>query len=67
MSNRCIGKEDIADLKTTDSLPGEFPYVRGTRADNEWLIRQNISVDDLAGANAKSKRLVDERRDVAWI
>ena len=23
--------EDIAGLKTTDSLPGQFPYVRGTR------------------------------------
>ncbi len=34
--------EDIADLKTTDSLPGEFPYVRGTRTDNDWLTRQEI-------------------------
>ena len=24
-------RQDIAELKTTDSLPGEFPYVRGTR------------------------------------
>ena len=22
--------EDIADIKTTNSLPGEYPYVRGT-------------------------------------
>ena len=26
--------EDIKDLKTTDSLPGEYPYIRGTRTDN---------------------------------
>ena len=26
--------EDIADLKTTNSLPGEYPYVRGTRTEN---------------------------------
>ena len=26
--------EDIAGLKTTDSLPGEFPYVRGTPIPN---------------------------------
>ena len=32
--------EDIANLSTTDSLPGEYPYVRGTRADNNWLVRQ---------------------------
>ncbi len=34
--------ENIADFKTTDSLPGEYPYVRGTRTDNDWLIRQEV-------------------------
>lgn len=34
--------EDIADFKTTDSLPGEFPYVRGIRNTNDWLTRQEI-------------------------
>ena len=42
---------DIADLKTTDTLPGEFPYVRGTRADNNWLTRQEILPSDAAEAN----------------
>ena len=29
--------EDIEGLKTTESLPGEFPYLRGTKKDNnEW-------------------------------
>ena len=44
--------EDTADLKTTDSLPGEFPYVRGTRDVNEWLTRQEIIDQDPAKANA---------------
>lgn len=44
--------EDIADLKTTDSLPGEFPYVRGTRTDNDWLTRQEIIADTPKEANA---------------
>lgn len=44
-------REDIADLKTTDSLPGEFPYVRGTRCDNNWLTRQEILASDPAEAN----------------
>lgn len=44
--------EDIADLKTTDSLPGQFPYVRGTRTDNDWLTRQNIVADSAEEANA---------------
>lgn len=43
--------EDIADLKTTDSLPGQFPYVRGTRTDNDWLTRQNIIADSPEQAN----------------
>ena len=46
--------EDIKDLKTTDSLPGEFPYVRGTRTDNDWAICQEIVVDNVAEANAKA-------------
>ncbi len=44
-------REDIADFKTTDSLPGEFPYVRGTRDNNHWLIRQEILPTDAAEAN----------------
>lgn len=43
--------EDIADLKTTDSLPGQFPYVRGTRTDNDWLTRQDIVADSAEEAN----------------
>lgn len=43
--------EDIAGLKTTDSLPGEYPYVRGTRADNDWLTRQEIIAETPAEAN----------------
>lgn len=46
--------EDIADLKTTDSLPGEYPYVRGTRTENDWLTRQEIIADNAADANAKA-------------
>ena len=45
---------DIADLKQTKSLPGEFPYVRGTRHNNDWKVRQNINVDDVQAANAKA-------------
>lgn len=44
-------RKDIADLKTTDSLPGEFPYVRGTRNDNNWLTRQEILAAEPAEAN----------------
>ena len=46
--------EDIADLKTTGSLPGEFPYVRGTRDNNHWLTRQDILAEDPAEANRQA-------------
>jgi methylmalonyl-CoA mutase len=53
--NPMYRREDIADLKTTNSLPGEYPFVRGTRADNDWLVRQEITSDCPAEANAKAK------------
>lgn len=46
--------EDIADLKTTDSLPGEYPYVRGTRTDNDWFTRQEILAASAKEANEKA-------------
>ena len=46
--------EDIENLKTKDSAPGAFPFVRGTRANNEWLVRQDILVESAKDANAKA-------------
>jgi len=43
--------EDIEDLATTNSLPGEYPYLRGTRTDNDWLVRQEIIADTPEEAN----------------
>lgn len=48
-------KEDIKDLNYSDSLPGEFPYIRGTKKEgNSWLVRQNIKVCDYYEANQKA-------------
>lgn len=47
-------EEDIKNLKTIDSLPGEFPYVRGTNKENDWYTRQDIVVADIKAANAKA-------------
>ena len=45
--------EDINDLQfQLASAPGEFPFVRGTRATNDWSIRQTIDLPDPAQANA---------------
>ncbi|KAA6332744.1 Methylmalonyl-CoA mutase [termite gut metagenome] len=50
--------EDLQDLKTTDALPGEFPYLRGTKKDNAWLVRQNIAVSSPEEANAKALNIL---------
>jgi len=51
-------KEDIERIKHIDSLPGEFPYVRGKKNVNKWLIRQNVIVTDYAEANEKALELL---------
>jgi len=48
-------KEDLEGLTTTQALPGEFPFVRGNKKDNnEWYVRQDIEVEDPKAANAKA-------------
>ena len=38
-------REDLNGLPALDSMPGEFPYLRGTRDNNDWLIRQAVLGD----------------------
>ena len=57
-------KEDLEGLKTTDALPGEFPYLRGNKKDNnEWLVRQDIDVTDVKAANAKALDILNKGID----
>ena len=45
--------ENLNDLQYLDTLPGEFPYTRGTKADNNrWEIVQEVEEADPAKANA---------------
>ena len=55
--------EDTVDFKTTDSLPGEYPYIRGTKTDNEWLTRQDIEVENVDEANAKALDILNKGVD----
>ncbi len=50
--------EDTADLQTTNSLPGQYPYVRGTHTHNDWLTRQEIPLQDPKAANAKAREIL---------
>lgn len=48
-------EEDLKGLDYLDSLPGEFPFVRGNnKTNNDWFVRQNIFVSDFAEANKKA-------------
>ena len=57
-------QEDLEELKTTDGLPGQYPYLRGIKKDdNTWFIRQDIRVDDPAEANAKALDILNKGID----
>ena len=57
-------REDLANLKTPNALPGEFPFVRGNKKDsNVWYVRQNIVVDDVKSANAKALDILNKGID----
>lgn len=51
--------EDIEGLKTTDSLPGEYPYVRGTRDNNDWLIAQKVIGDNAEAMAEHARHIID--------
>ncbi|MDD2243039.1 MAG: methylmalonyl-CoA mutase family protein [Dysgonamonadaceae bacterium] len=52
--------ENIEGYAWTDNLPGKFPYVRGTKKDNTWFVRQEIDVQDYAEANKKALSLLEK-------
>ena len=57
-------REDVLKLKTPDSLPGEFPFVRGNnKKDNAWFVRQDIVADDAQAANAKALDILNKGVD----
>lgn len=52
-------EEDVENLMYINTLPGEFPYVRGSKIkDNNWLVRQNIEVTDYSDANKKALNIL---------
>ena len=57
-------REDVLKLKTPEALPGEFPFVRGNKKDdNTWYIRQDIEVKDAKEANAKALDVLNKGID----
>lgn len=57
-------QEDLEGLKTTDALPGEFPYLRGNKEnDNTWYVRQDIRAESPEEANRKALDLLNKGVD----
>ena len=57
-------REDLADKPAVDSLPGEFPFIRGNKTDNNlWYVRQDIEVADAKEANAKALDILNKGVD----
>ena len=57
-------KEDLEGLKTTDGLPGVFPYIRGNKKDdNTWFVRQDILEEDPKEANRKALDVLNKGVD----
>ncbi len=57
-------REDVEKLATPNALPGEFPFVRGNKKDdNTWYIRQEIDAADAKEANAKALDILNKGID----
>jgi methylmalonyl-CoA mutase len=53
--------EDLEPVKYLDVLPGQFPYTRGTKkTNNDWYIRQNITVTNPAQGNKKALEVLQK-------
>ena len=57
-------RDDVEKLSTPNAMPGEFPFVRGNKKDdNTWYIRQEIKADDAKAANAKALDILNKGID----
>ncbi|MCL2597520.1 MAG: methylmalonyl-CoA mutase small subunit [Paludibacter sp.] len=56
-------QENLENLKTDKMSPGVFPFVQGTKTDNQWLVRQNIDAYDEKTANVKALDVLNKGVD----
>ena len=49
--------EDLKGLQFLGTLPGQFPYVRGTKTDNNWLVLQSVCCCE--GYEVANKKALD--------
>ena len=56
-------REDLEKIGHLGTLPGQFPYVRGTRKNNDWLIRQQINGNSPEEVNREARLAIDRGVD----
>lgn len=53
-------REDLEGIDYLESLPGQFPYLRGSgTGNNAWLIRQDLLVRDAESGNREALEILD--------
>ncbi len=50
---------DVAET-VKQEFPGVFPYTRGCKNNNDWLIRQEVKESDAAASNEKARLLIEK-------
>lgn len=54
-------REDLSGLEYLNSIPGQYPFVRGGKiTNNEWEIRQDLTVESFSDANKKALYLLEK-------
>lgn len=56
-------RSDVTGLPHMGTLPGQFPYVRGTKDSNNWLIRQQVAGCTPAELNKEALHVLDRGVD----
>ena len=53
--------ENLPDIKSLGEMPGQFPFVRGIKNDNNWLTRQDICLcEGIEKANAEALDILNK-------
>ena len=53
--------EDLEDLDFLDAVPGQFPFIRSSKTENNaWLIRQDLLVIDIKTANRDALDIIEK-------
>lgn len=55
--------EDLDGIAFLGAQPGQFPYVRGTKCNNNWMVRQTIRVENAKEANTKALEVLMKGAD----